>query len=101
MRRSPIFPSPAHYPVDDEIELFGKTIKQTIIANSGYDKTKAEAELKKGIASLISFGTLFLANPVLPQRFEKDASLNQPDRETMFGGGAQAYIDYPFSITNN
>lgn len=96
MRRSPYFPSPSHYPADDEIELFGKMIKQTVIANAGYDKTSGEAELEKGIAKLISFGTLFLANPDLPKRFKKDAALNEPDRATMFGGDAQGYIDYPY-----
>jgi N-ethylmaleimide reductase len=96
MRRSPYFPSPAHYPTDDEIDLFGSRIKQTVIANAGYDKVTAEAEMEKGIAKLVSFGTLFLANPDLPVRFELVAELNQPDRATMFGGGAQGYIDYPF-----
>ncbi len=95
MKRSPMFPV-AHYPTDDEIELFGKQIKHSVIANSGYDKLSGEAELQKDIAKVISFGTLFLANPDLPQRFEKDASLNVPDRATMFGGGAKGYIDYPF-----
>lgn len=96
MKRSPYFPSPAHYPADDEIELFGSMINKTVIANTAYDKATAEAEIEKGIASLISFGTLFLANPDLPKRFEVYAELNQPDRATMFGGGAQGYIDYPF-----
>ncbi|MGQ7854474.1 alkene reductase [Pedobacter sp. WC2501] len=96
MKRSPYFPSPAHYPADDEIELFGSMIKQAVIANAGYDKASAEAELEKGIAGLISFGTLFLANPDLPIRFEKEAILNEPDRATMFGGGAHGYVDYPF-----
>lgn len=96
MKRSPYFPSPSHYPADDEIELFGSMIQQTLIANAGYNKATAEAELEKGIARLISFGTLFLANPDLPKRFEKDAALNEPDRATMFGGGEQGYIDYPF-----
>jgi len=95
MKRSPMFPVP-HYPADDEIELFGRQINQTVIANSGYDKSSGEAELNKGIAKIISFGTLFLANPDLPKRFEQGAALNQPDRATMFGGGAQGYIDYPF-----
>jgi N-ethylmaleimide reductase len=95
MKRSPMFPVP-HYPADDEIELFGTQIKHSVIANSGYNKLSGEAELKKGIAKVISFGTLFLANPDLPQRFEKNATLNEPDRATMFGGGAQGYIDYPF-----
>nr|WP_294945162.1 alkene reductase [uncultured Mucilaginibacter sp.] len=99
MKRSPYFPSPAHYPADDEIAFFGSMIQQVVIANAGYVKASAEAELEKGIAKLVSFGTLFLANPDLPKRFELDAELNQPDRATMFGGGAQGYIDYP-SLNN-
>ena len=79
-----------------QFELFGKMVKHTVIANTAYDKVTSEAELKKGVASLISFGTLFLANPDLPKRFQLDAPLNQPDRATMFGGGAQGYTDYPF-----
>lgn len=47
MKRSPYFPSPAHYPADDEIALFGSMIQQTVIANAGYDKATAEAELEK------------------------------------------------------
>jgi N-ethylmaleimide reductase len=96
MRRSPYFPSPSHYPADDEIELFGKMIQHTVIANAGYDKASAEAEIEKGIAKLVSFGTLFLANPDLPKRFELGRELNQPDRATMFGGASAGYIDYPF-----
>ena len=96
MKRNPYFPSPAHYPANDEITLFGKMIQQTVIANAGYDKVSGESELEKGIAGLVSFGTLFLANPDLPERFKSDAALNEPDRATMFGGGEQGYIDYPF-----
>lgn len=95
MRRSPHFPSPEHYAVDNEIEFFGRKIRQTVIANAGYDKASAEAELEKGIAKLISFGTLYIANPDLPERFEKNAMLSKPDRATMFGGGRHGYIDYP------
>jgi N-ethylmaleimide reductase len=100
MKRNPYFPSPAHYPADDEIELFGHMIQQEVIANAGYDKVSAEAEVEKGIAGFVSFGTLFLANPDLPKRFELDAALNEPDRATMFGGGAAGYIDYPFLSFN-
>jgi N-ethylmaleimide reductase len=100
MKRSPYFPSPAHYPADDEIDLFGRMIQQTVIANAGYDKASAEAELEKGIAKLVSFGTLFLANPDLPERFESDAALNEPDRATIFRGGVAGYIDYPVLALN-
>ncbi|QPH38620.1 alkene reductase [Pedobacter endophyticus] len=96
MRRSPYFPSPSHYPANDEIELFGSMIQQTVIANAGYDRASAEAELENGVAGLVSFGSLFLANPDLPKRFEKNTALNEPDRATMFGGAEQGYTDYPF-----
>ena len=83
-----------HYPTNS-IDTFGKLSKHPIIANCGYTKETGEVELEKGIAALISFGTLFLANPDLPKRFEMDAALNQPDRSTMYGGKDQGYIDYP------
>lgn len=95
MKRSPFFPLLPHYPKEDEIELFGKLVKHTLMANTAYDKETGEAELEKGIAKLISFGSTFLANPDLPRRFELNAELNQPDRATFFGGGEKGYTDYP------
>ncbi|MCR4031454.1 MULTISPECIES: alkene reductase [Flavobacterium] len=95
MRRSPNFASPEDYGAESEIELFGNKIRQTVIANAGYDKASAEAELEKGIAKLISFGKLYISNPDLPERFEKNAALTEPDRATMYGGGKQGYTDYP------
>lgn len=91
------------FPVDqypqypqDVIETLGNISSHPIIANCGYTRESGEAELTKGIAKMISFGTLFLANPDLPRRFELNAELNQPDRATMYGGNDQGYIDYPF-----
>ncbi len=95
-KRSPMFPLLPHYPNQDEIELFGRLSSNTIIANTAYIKETAEAELEKGVAKLISFGSAFLANPDLPKRFELNAVLNQPDRATMFGGAEKGYTDYPF-----
>ncbi len=83
-----------HYPINS-VETFGKLTQHTVIANCGYTKETGEAELEKGIAKLISFGALFLANPDLPKRFELNAELNQPDRATMYGGKDAGYIDYP------
>lgn len=96
MKRSLMFPLLPHYPKDDEIELFGKLSTQTLIANTGYSRETGEAELQKGIAKLISFGSTFLANPDLPKRFKLNAALNQPDRATFFGGNEKGYTDYPF-----
>jgi N-ethylmaleimide reductase len=82
------------YPANS-VETFGKLTQHSVIANCGYTKETGEAELEKGIAKLISYGALFLANPDLPKRFELSAELNQPDRATMYGGQDQGYIDYP------
>jgi len=82
------------YPINS-VETFGKLTQHTVIANCGYTKETGEAELEKGIAKLISFGTSFLANPDLPKRFELNTELNQPDRATMYGGKDAGYIDYP------
>ncbi|MCF0064717.1 alkene reductase [Dyadobacter chenwenxiniae] len=84
-----------NYP-KNAIETFGSISKHLVIANAGFNKESGEAELDKGIAKIISYGSLFLANPDLPERFELDAELNQPDQATMYGGGAKGYIDYPF-----
>ncbi|WP_316757706.1 alkene reductase [Pedobacter aquatilis] len=95
MRRGANFSSPEHYEAEDEIEFFGRKIRQTVIANAGYDKASAEAELEKGIATLVSFGKLYIGNPDLAERFEKNAPLSEPDRATIYGGREQGYIDYP------
>jgi N-ethylmaleimide reductase len=80
----------------DSVEEFGKKSVHPVIANCGYNQASGEAELNKGIASMISFGTLFLANPDLPKRFELGAELNALDQSTMYGGQDKGYIDYPF-----
>lgn len=67
----------------------------TFILNGGYDQTRAEADIAAGRADLVSFGQLFLANPDLPLRFERNAPLNRPDRSTFYSGGARGYTDYP------
>ena len=48
-----------------------------------------------GQADLIAFGRKFLANPDLPERLRKHASLNPDDPATYYGGGANGYTDYP------
>lgn len=83
------------YPTD-AVDTFGRISRHPVIANCGYTRDTGEAELQKGIAKLIAYGSLFLANPDLPKRFEINAELNQADRATMYGGKDEGYIDYPF-----
>ena len=84
-----------HYPTHP-ISVFGNLSKHPVIANFGYTRESGEAALNEGPAQFIAYGSLFLANPDLPQRFALNAPLNQPDRATMYGGQDKGYIDYPF-----
>ncbi|MDO3624742.1 alkene reductase [Mucilaginibacter sp. BT774] len=84
-----------HYP-KNALETFGSISKHMVIANGGFNKDSGEGELGKGIAKIISYGSLFLANPDLPERFKLNAELNVPDGATMYGGGEKGYTDYPF-----
>ncbi|PAM96380.1 alkene reductase [Flavobacterium sp. IR1] len=78
------------------IETFGSISKHLVIANAGFNKETGEAELEKGIAKIIAYGSLFLANPDLPRRFELNAEFNQLDHARMYGGGEHGYTDYPY-----
>lgn len=66
------------------------------IANGDYDLLTASAAVDSGRADAITFGRLFISNPDLPERLEKGVSLNEPDQDTFYGGGAEGYTDYPF-----
>jgi len=86
------FPHFSKNPIED----FGHLTDKPIITNGGYSKDSAEAIVEAGKAQFVSFGTLYLANPDLPQRFALNADLNEPDRATMYGGGGEkGYTDYP------
>jgi N-ethylmaleimide reductase len=69
--------------------------KGTLILNGGYDALKGNDAIQNDVADLIAYGSLFLANPDLPERFRKRASLNTPHITTFYEGEERGYIDYP------
>jgi N-ethylmaleimide reductase len=69
--------------------------RSALIANKAYDLARANAVLQNGAADLISFATLFIANPDLPERFRRCAPFNAAERKTYYGGSAKGYTDYP------
>lgn len=83
-----------HWP-SDVLATFAPMIKSPLIINGGYDATSAEQVLESGEVALVSFGTPFVANPDLPERFARGAELAVPDRTTLYGGEDKGYIDYP------
>jgi N-ethylmaleimide reductase len=75
--------------------IIREIFKRTLMLNGGYDARSGNEAIEKGNADLISFGVLFLANPDLPERFRKNASLNSADVATFYTGEEKGYIDYP------
>ena len=65
------------------------------IANEGFTRESAEAELAAGHADAVAWGKAFIANPDLVRRLQLGAPLNEPKPETFFGAGAGGYTDYP------
>lgn len=63
---------------------------------SGLTKATAEGLIERCEADATVFGALFLANPDLPERFEKNGPLNVPDKSTFYIDGPVGYVDYPF-----
>jgi N-ethylmaleimide reductase len=78
-----------------DLKFFRKLWRGVLIGNKGYDFTRADAAIRDGTADLISFATLYLANPDLPERFRRGGPFNAPDRKTFYGGAAAGYTDYP------
>ncbi|WP_428927248.1 alkene reductase [Marinibacterium sp. SX1] len=67
----------------------------TWIGNNGYDADLAQARIDGGETDLVAFGRPFIANPDLVKRLETGTALAQPNPATMYGGGAEGYVDYP------
>lgn len=73
---------------------FKRAFGGTYIANGGYDAERAETAITAGHADFVSFGSLFLANPDLVERFRLGAPLNRPDPTTFYQGEERGYTDY-------
>ncbi len=74
---------------------FRPLFRGNLMTNGGYTKDSANAAIAAGDADLVSFGVPFIANPDLPERFRRNAPLNEADPATFYGGGAKGYTDYP------
>ncbi|WP_028937717.1 alkene reductase [Pseudonocardia spinosispora] len=69
----------------------------TIVANVGFTRDSGNDIVERGLADAVSFGAPFIANPDLVARFAGGHPLADADRNTLYGGGAEGYTDYPTS----
>ena len=65
------------------------------MANGGYDKRRANEAIAASRADCVAFGTSYIANPDLVERYAQDAPLNVANHSTFYGGREQGYTDYP------
>ena len=65
-----------------------------LVANMGYTAGEGNAAIAAGALDAVAFGTSFLANPDLPERFRRGAPLNAADPATFYSSGPAGYTDY-------
>jgi N-ethylmaleimide reductase len=81
--------------IEHVAETFRKMFSGPIIANTGFDKARANAMLASRDADLVAFGAPYIANPDLVERLRAGAPLNKPDPSTFYTEGPKGYTDYP------
>lgn len=74
---------------------FRPLYKGTLVINAGFDREKGNKVIDEGHADAVAFGKLFISNPDLVERFEAEAELVQPDKDTFYTPGEKGYTDYP------
>ncbi len=74
---------------------YRKIYQGTLMSCGGYTPETARRVVEEGIADLVAFGTLYIANPDLVERFRRGAPLNTADKDTFYTGGEKGYMDYP------
>ncbi len=76
-------------------QIFRPLFKGVFISAGGYNAKNAQEAVDHNTVDAVVFGRLFISNPDLPKRLEKDAPLNKYDRATFYGGAEKGYTDYP------
>lgn len=69
--------------------------KGNLMINGGFDQERGNKVIDEGDADMVSFGTLFIGNPDLAERFEEGAELQEADKATYYTPGEKGYTDYP------
>ena len=88
--------------IENVVETFRPMTAVPIVANTGFDKVSGNALLARSGAEMVAFGTPFIANPDLVERFREDIPLSTPDApSTFYGAGKEGYTDYPVALARD
>ncbi|MBN4076656.1 alkene reductase [Mariprofundus ferrooxydans] len=80
--------------INVDIQQIRNNFSGLYIGNGGYEKNSGNDAIESGAADMIAYGSYFLANPDLPERFKQNAKLNEPDINSFYGGDEHGYTDY-------
>jgi N-ethylmaleimide reductase len=72
-----------------------RAFKGPWMINNCYNRDLALQAVTDGKADLVAFGRSFISNPDLVRRLRENAPLNDLRADTLYGGGAEGYTDYP------
>ncbi|UZD21117.1 alkene reductase [Algoriphagus halophytocola] len=83
------------YLVTEIAKHFRPLYKGTLVINAGFDQEKGNQVIESGDADAVAYGTLYISNPDLVERFAENAELASPDKDTFYTPGEKGYTDYP------
>lgn len=81
--------------VDYLTPVLRKHYKGTLIINGGLNLETGQAALASKTADAIAYGSPFISNPDLVERFQQGSELTPPDPSTFYSDGPKGYTDYP------
>lgn len=93
--------APGARPDVEAITRYRRLFDGPLVANLGFDRESGNAAVARGAADAVSFGTAFVANPDLVERFALGRELAAGNPATYYAGGAEGYADYPASTTGS
>ncbi len=82
---------------DEALLLTLRTMWPTtlLVNRAGRPRESIAVDVDAGIADIATVGRFALANPDLVRRLKTDATLNDADPSTFYGGAEHGYTDYP------
>jgi N-ethylmaleimide reductase len=78
----------------DVAKMVRKYYSRQMIVCGGYDIKSGANAIEDGLAEVVAFGRLFIANPDLVERFRQGGPYNDPDESTFYTPGREGYTDY-------
>ena len=78
------------------VAAFAEHYTGNVVLNCDFGGKEGSDTILNDKADAIAYGTTYIANPDLPERFKAGVALNEPNPKTFYTTEAEGYIDYPF-----